>query len=72
MKKSSQKELIKHIKCSHVLVQCAKLAGEIVNVGLLKRPKSRLESEQHPRVPWPRYSRKLTFQHSRPRPFCTS
>jgi len=38
-------------------------------VGLLKRLKSRLESEWHPRVPWPRYSRKLTFQHSRPRPF---
>jgi len=21
-------------------------------------------SEQHPNIPWPRYSRKLTFQHS--------
>jgi len=29
-------------------------------VGLLKHPQSRLESEWHPRVPWPRYSRKLT------------
>jgi len=39
-------------------------------VRLLKHPKSRLDSERHPRVPWPRYSRKLTFQHSRPTDFC--
>jgi len=32
------------------------LAGVWMFVGLLKRPKSRLESEWHPRVPWPRYS----------------
>jgi len=38
-------------------------------VGLLKCPKDRLESEWHPRVPWPRYSRKLTFWHSRPHPY---
>jgi len=30
-------------------------------VGLLKHPKNRLVSEQHPSVPWSRYSRKLTF-----------
>jgi len=30
-------------------------------VGLLKCPKSRLESERHPRVPWPRYSKKVDF-----------
>jgi len=34
-----------------------------VFVGVLKRPKSRLESERHPKVPWPRYSRKWTFWH---------
>jgi len=28
-----------------------------------------LESEQHSSVSWPRYFRKLTFQHSRPHPF---
>ena len=33
-------------------------------VGLLKLLKSRLESEWYSRVPWQRYSRKLTFQHS--------
>ena len=38
-------------------------------MGLLKFLKSRLESEWHPRVPWPRYSRELTFQHSWPHPF---
>jgi len=38
-------------------------------VGLLNHLKSRLESEQHPSVSWPRYSRKLTFRHSRPCPF---
>ena len=38
-------------------------------VRLLRHLKSRLESECHPRVPWPRYSRKLSFQHSKPHPF---
>jgi len=38
-------------------------------VVLLKSLKSRLESEWHPKVPLPRYSRKMTFQHSRPCPF---
>jgi len=37
--------------------------------GAAEVPKSRLESEQHQRVPWPMYSRKLTFRHSRPCPF---
>jgi len=41
-------------------------------VGLLKHPKNRLESEQHPRVPWSRYSRKLTFSILDPGSFRTS
>ena len=54
---------------SDVLVLCEQLAGVSVYVGLLKHPKNRLERKRHPRVPWPRYSRKLTICHSRPRPF---
>ena len=66
--KKTMEELIKPIECSDVLVECEYFAGVSVNVELLKCLKSRLESEWHPRVPWPRYSRKLTFQHSRPHP----
>jgi len=61
--KKKNKELIKPIECSNELQWVS------VFVGLLKGPKSRLESGWHPRVPWPRYSGKLIFQHSRPRPF---
>jgi len=42
-----------------MLVEYDLPAGVSVNVGLLKFPNSRLESEQHRRVPWPRYCRKL-------------
>jgi len=34
-----------------------------MSVGLLKCPNGSLESVQHPSIPWPRYSRKLTFWH---------
>ena len=34
-----------------------------------ENPKSRMDSEWHPKVPWQRYSQKLTSQHSRPHPF---
>jgi len=33
-------------------------------VGLLKCPKAIVEVAWDPRLPWPRFSRKLTFQHS--------
>jgi len=35
-------------------------------------PKNSLESEWHPIVPWPRYSRKLSSYIIRPCPFCGS
>jgi len=41
-------------------------------VGLLKRLKSRQESEWHLKFLWPRYSRKLTFGILGPAHFHTS
>jgi len=48
-------ELIKHIECIDVLVECEELAGVSRNVvGLLKCPKASLKVARDPRVPWPR------------------
>jgi len=50
------KELIKHIECSEVLVECEWLVA-------VSRKGWKV---QCPRVPWPRYHRKLPFWNSRP------
>ena len=67
-KNNKQKELIECIECSAVLVECEELA--VVSRSVCRAAEApKLESEQHPRVPWPRYSTKLIFQLSRPFPF---
>jgi len=43
------------------LQQKKKKKTERAHVGLLKCPKASLEVAWYPRVPWPRYSRKVSF-----------
>ena len=63
------KELIKHIDSGDVLRSSVSVASwSEYECEPAEVPEGRLGSEWYPRVPWPRYSRKLTFRYSRPRP----